>query len=225
MSCRPSPDKAWSHQVVQRSIRCRQSKFLFRFSNLPLPASACRQVANRNPRRWRNLKKCVLKVNSSFLFFPFRSAQRRRYDLSFMILATLTSLKIWNQTAASDVWMGDFFSWWICCPSWTILLTQVPIYSRVYKNFSPTFYQKIFLKSYTTSWTSERRAKEAGEKKGANQSSQKESKATKESSSHSHDHCCNAFSLQKEAEKTPSWCRHAWTASIMLASASRVPLQ
>jgi len=109
----PKPRQVWSHQVVQRIIRCRQSKFLFRFSNLPLPASACRKVANRNPRRWRNLKKCVLKVSSSFLFFPFRSAQRRGYDLRFMIFATLTALKIWNQTAASDVWVGDFFSWWI----------------------------------------------------------------------------------------------------------------
>lgn len=109
------------------------------------------------------------------------------------------------------------------CPSWIFYSGQVPINSRFIK-FSPQLFTINFsLKSYRTSWTSERRAKKAREKKGANQSSQKESKATKESSSHSHDHCCNAFSLQKEAEKTPSWCRHAWTNNAGISKQGPLP--
>ena len=82
-SCPPKPRQVWSHQVVQRSIRCCQSKFLFRFSNLPLPASACRKVANWNPRRRRNLKNCVMKVSSSFRFFPLQIRTEERVRSAF----------------------------------------------------------------------------------------------------------------------------------------------
>lgn len=161
-------------QAVQRCIRCCQSKFLFRFSNLPLPASACRKVANRNPRCRRNLKICVLKVSSSFPFSPLQISTVER------VRSTLNPNFPESLKSNSCIW---------CLSGWFLfLMNLLPFLNyfthvrsrliegvRVIKKFPQLFTRIFFLKSHTTSWTSERRAEEAGKKKGANQSRQKES--------------------------------------------------
>lgn len=114
-------------QVVQRSIRCCQSKFLFRSSNL-----RCLPKGNRNPRRRRNLK---LNLECKQFFFLPRAPDQKRVRSALLIFVTLTSLKGLNQTTAFDVWVGNFFSWWNCCPS-------IQINSWGYK-ISQTFYQKF----------------------------------------------------------------------------------
>jgi predicted adenine nucleotide alpha hydrolase (AANH) superfamily ATPase len=62
--------------------------------------------------------------------------------------------------------------------------------------------------------------RKAGKRRAQTNQSKKEDKATKESNIHSHDHCGNAFSLQKEEEKTQREVDMHEQASIMLPSAT-----